>query len=120
MRQRLLIAGVLMGIIAPCATSLASQPVSVCHNPRTAQCRALRAMNAFIRYTEHRWVVRDPGGGGASCRGENPRWRCTLSAEGPNGMFTSCEVTGTVLEAKLGAYEVRDLKAARSCPKRKT
>jgi hypothetical protein len=119
MRQYALIVMVLACIVAPCATALASQPESVCQHPRTVQCRAFRAMNAFIRYAEHRWVVRDPGGGGASCQGEHPRWRCTLRAERPNGTFTSCEVTGTVVEMKLGVYEVHHVKATRSCPKRR-
>jgi hypothetical protein len=109
-----------LGFVALCPAALAEQPKSVCQHPRTAQCRALRAMNAFIRYAERRWVVRDPEGGGASCLGEHPRWRCTLSAERPNGTFTSCEVTGTVVERKLGSYELRGVKATRSCSKRKS
>ena len=120
MRRHLLIVAVLAYMLASCATALAGEPESVCHHPRTAQCRAFRAMNAFIRYAERRWVVRDPGGGGAGCLGEHPRWRCTLSAERPDGTFTSCEVTGNVVETKLGVYEVRRANATRSCPKRRS
>jgi hypothetical protein len=120
MRRHALIVVMVAFILALCQTALAEQPESVCQHPRTSQCRALRAMNAFIRYAERRWVVRDPGGGGASCQGEHPRWRCTLSAERPNGTFTSCEVTGTIVERKLDIYEVRGVKATRSCSKRRS
>jgi hypothetical protein len=120
MRQQALTTAALGCILAPCATALAGQPESVCQHPRTDQCRSFRAMNAFIRYAEHRWVVRRAGGGGASCEGEHPRWRCTLSGERPDGTFTSCEVTGTVVEEKLGVYEVRRAKATRSCPVRRS
>jgi hypothetical protein len=76
-------------------------------------------MNAFGRYAERRWVVRDPGGGGLSCRGESPRWHCAASAERPDGTLGGCEVTGTVVEAKPGVYDVRHVRASRSCPKRR-
>jgi hypothetical protein len=118
--RHVLIAVVLACVVTPCARALAGQPESVCQHPRTDQCRALRAMNAFIRYAEHRWVVRYPGGVSAGCQGEHPRWHCTLSDERPNGTFTSCKVVGTVVETKLGVYEVRHAKATQSCPKRRS
>jgi hypothetical protein len=116
-----LIAVLLACIVTPCATALAGQPAplgeSVCQHPRTDQCRALRAMNAFIRYAEHRWVVH---GESVGCHGEHPRWHCTMSDERPNGTFTSCKVAGTVVETNLGVYEVRHAKATRSCSKRRS
>ena len=95
-----------------------ARPESVCHNPHTAECRAFRAMNAFERYAERRWIVRDPGGGGLSCRGGVRREHCTLSAEGPEGKLEGCKVTGTVVEVKPGTYDFKHVHALSSCAKR--
>jgi hypothetical protein len=121
MRPQVLVPMMFMFILGPHATAIADQPERVlCEHPRSDMCRSLRAGNAFIRYVEHRWVVRDPGGGGLGCRGEHPRWNCTLSEERPDGTFTNCKVAGIVLEKKLGVYEVRHARATRTCAKRRS
>lgn len=113
------VVALLMGMIAMSASAAAGHRVSVCHNRHSAECRSFRAMNAFGRYAERRWVVSDPGGGGLSCGGEAPRWRCTLSAEGPGGKLEGCSVTGTVVEVRPGNDAVRHVNASPICTKRK-
>ena len=112
-------AAAVVAMMAASGSAAVGAPETVCQHKRSAECRAFTADNAFRGYAESRWVVSDPGGGGLGCLGESPRWKCTLSAEGPGGMLGSCRVTGTVVEVKPGADEVRHARATQVCAKRK-
>ena len=103
----------------PALAGAAGHPQTVCQNPRTAECRSFRAMNAFREYAERRWALSQTGPGGLGCQGEAPRWHCALYPEG-GGVPASCRITGRVVEVKLGSYDVRHVKATPSCPRRST
>lgn len=77
MSRYLPVAAVVVAMMAPSGSAAVGAPETVCQHKRSAECRAFRADNAFRRYAERRWVVRDPGGGGLGCLGEPPRWQCT-------------------------------------------